>query len=389
MPIPHVCPNPSCPYHRSPPRRWKVHFGHYDTIAHGTIKRYRCRSCARTFSDQTESLHYYAKRHLPLHAITISLLGGASMREVARRYRVSPMAIHNAVLRIARQAMAAHITLLEHLSPRSAIAFDGLRSCITSQDYPCDITTVVDRRSETILSMNHAVFHRGGAMRPTQRRRLARKKAVWNPPKGCVSRAISLTYREIWDYLRPAPDAPATIDTDENPLYRSVFLRDTTARHFRKGGLLRHIQTPGSAPRTFENRLFPVNYVDRLVRHRMKEHTRETIAIGRHATMQMSRAWIFAWDHNCRRLHRVKQPYDGVHALHGCVSEAVVRRIEARFYTRRITVADRRVPDSIAEVWMGKIITPPVRWKAGQKGTSVRIPSFAVRDLGVGVSTVM
>jgi len=65
-------------------------------------------------------------------------------------------------------------------------------------------------------------------------------------------------------------------------MYRSVLAGDRIAEHYRRGTMLTHRTTPAGAPRTMDNLLFPVNDVDRLLRHRMKEHTRKTIAIGRH-----------------------------------------------------------------------------------------------------------
>jgi hypothetical protein len=77
-------------------------------------------------------MHYAAKRHLPLQAITASLLEGASQRELARRYHTSPMAIQNAVIRLGRQALASQTVLFTHLHPRRRVVFDGLRSFVTS-----------------------------------------------------------------------------------------------------------------------------------------------------------------------------------------------------------------------------------------------------------------
>jgi transposase-like protein len=387
MPMPTHCTNPNCPNYIDPPPHWLHHFGSYSTIAHGEVPRFRCTSCGRTLSTQTESIHYYAKRRLPLPQIQASLIAGASQRDIARRYRCSPMAIQNAVLRLGRQSMGYQAILGCHLNPRSRIVFDGLRSFVTSQDYPCDLTTTVDAEGETILTITHAVFRRGGKMTPFQERRMGRKNSRWRPPSGEVKSAILLTCRELWDYLRPGPVQKAVIDTDENPLYRSVMARDEPMRHFRSWGLVRHRRTPGSAPRTMDNPLFPVNYVDRLLRHRMKEHTRETIAFGRHATMQMSRAWIFAWDHNSRREYRVKRPAAGVHLDQGSVTHEgceKISRINRSFFSRRVDLVQATVPESLRRVWLNQLTTPPVRWKIGQKGTSVRVPGYARRDLARG-----
>jgi transposase-like protein len=378
------CPNPSCPNAYDPPPRWICRYGFYDSTAHGHVQRYRCRACHHTFSDQSLSLHYFAKRRLPLFAMWCSLLEGASLREIARRYHTSPPSVQTALLRLGRQAMAAQLHLLSGLSPRSCVVYDGLRSCLSSQDYPCDITTVVDPNGETILTMSHTVMRRGGTMTPAQRRRSQRKERVWRPKKGTMSRDISLLQQEIWSYLRPNDDEhpAAVIDTDEHPLYRSRLLSDPIAEHLRQCGHLEHRRTPGSAPRTIANRLFAVNYIDRLLRHRLKEHTRESIAIGRNATMQMHRAWIFAFDHNCLREYRVKHPQLGRHSEQGAIGSELTRCLATGFFRQRIEVRGLEVPETIRRVWMGKLEGPPIRWKVGQKGSSVKIPRYALRDLG-------
>lgn len=381
MPIPHFCPNPQCHNHHHPQGDWRVRFGSYQTIAHGRVRRYRCRSCGKTMGDQTESVHYFAKRRLPLRAVVDSLMGGSCQREIARRYGFSTMAVHNAILRLGRQAMAAQVLLLHGLPPRPAVVFDGLRSCVTSQDYPCDITTVVEPAGEMILSMTHAVMHRGGRMTERQRTRMTEKRLTWTPKKGSVSRSISLIGQEIGDYLRPPIPKPARINTDKNPFYHHMISSSPVFRHFRNAGLLQYRRISSEAPRTMANPLFPVNYVDRLLRHRVKEHTRESIAIGRHSVMQMHRAWIFAWDHNVRREHRVKEPFAGVHTDWTGVPLETVGEVTRSFFARRLRPRDCLVPDSIRQVWLGLLETPPVRWRKGQSGSSVRVPRFARQDL--------
>jgi len=360
-----------------------VRFGRYHTVAHGPVQRYRCRHCSHTLSDQTESLHYFAKRHLPLQALWLSLLAGSSLRECARRYSVSPQCVQNALLRLGRQAMSAHLLLLACLPERHTVVYDGLRSCVSSQDYPCELTTLVDEAGEMILTITHTITRRGGTKTPAQRRRCERKERVWCPRRSAMSRDISLLHRELWDYLRPphGGGAPAVIHTDEHPLYRSLLATDAIAHHFRLLRLFEHHRTPGSAVRTVDNPLFPVNYVDRLLRHRLKEHTRESIAIGRHATMQMHRAWIFAYDHNCMREYRVKHPELGSHAEHSGITRAMVVKMNREFFVRRIVPRGAAVPQTILAVWMGRLPTPPLRWKVGQRGSSIHVPAYAVRDL--------
>jgi len=329
-------------------------------------------------------MHYAAKRHLPLRAIVDSLLEGASQREIARRYHTSPMAIHNAIIRLGRQAIAAQAVLLEHLSPRSHLVFDGLRSFVTSQDYPCDLTTLVDADGETILAITHGVFRRGGRMTRQQRKRVIAKQERWQIPHGTMSRSISTVWNELWPYLDLTQNGPAIIDTDQHRGYRRIVERSPVYRHLRLANRAEHCRTSSLAPRTPQNPLFPVNYVDRIIRHRLREHTRETIAFARHSAMQLYRTWIFAWDLNARREWRVKRPEDGLHAEQGSLDEEGIRavsRVSRQFFTRRIDVRGCTVPQSLAEAWRAQVVTPPIRWVTGQRGTTVRVARYTVRDL--------
>ena len=384
MPLPSHCPNPDCPAHVHPDRRWRRPFGAYKTVAHGTVRRFRCRYCRVTCSTQTESMHFAAKRRLPLRAIVDALLEGASQREIARRCHTTPMAIHNAIIRLGRQAIAAQTVLLSHLTPRPRLVFDGLRSFVTSQDYPCDLTTLVDADGETILTVTHGVFRRGGRMTRLQRKRVQAKQGLWRIPHGTMSRSISTVWNELWSYLDLTPPLSAVVDTDQHRGYRRIVERSSVYRHLRLGNLAEHRTTPSTAARTWRNPLFPVNYVDRMIRHRLREHTRETIAFGRHSAMQLYRMWIFAWDLNTRREWRVKHPDDGRHAEQGALDETGARaidRINRRFFERRIDVHGCRIPRSLSEAWRAKAVTPPIRWKTGQKGTTVRVTRYTERDL--------
>ncbi|HSV57169.1 MAG TPA: hypothetical protein VLH39_08715, partial [Magnetospirillaceae bacterium] len=63
MPSFPFCPNPLCDLHLSePPPGWFAPFGFYRTRTFGLIPRFRCRSCGKTFSTQSFSIDYYAKR---------------------------------------------------------------------------------------------------------------------------------------------------------------------------------------------------------------------------------------------------------------------------------------------------------------------------------------
>ncbi|MFW5776252.1 MAG: hypothetical protein ACOCZB_03080, partial [Spirochaetota bacterium] len=355
MPRPRFCRNPACPNAHSPPPNWLARAGSYETIAHGTVQRFVCKHCGKGMGMQTESMHYYAKRRLDLAEILSRVRGGSSLRDIGRELGCSRMAIANAVVRLGRQAMANHVELLTGLDLPGELVFDGLVSAVTSHDFPSQIQTLVDRSVEMVLAMTHYVGERGGRRTRRQQKRIERKRTIWRPTPGALAESIRLLVKELPRFAGPHP---ITIDTDENPLYASVMADDAALGWYRQAQMLKIEQTPSTSPRTIGNPLFPVNYVDRMIRHRVKEHTRESIAIGRNATMQMMRMWIFAWDHNVRQPYRVNDLACSCRAIEAGVSEGDLRRLTREFYTRRRAVRGKRIPESIRRVWLSQLETP-------------------------------
>jgi hypothetical protein len=279
--------------------------------------------------------------------------------------------------------MAAHALLTQGGRIPGDLAFDGLVSFITSQDFPTHICVGVENQAEFIVSMTHAVLRRSGRRTPAQAKRQTAKEAVWKPPAGTLKGAISLLVEELAHYFQRGIGTVRTLYTDEHPLYPAALRADIACKFFLDHQLLDHRRISSKAPRTAANPLFPVNYVDMLFRHRLKEHTRETIAFGRHAVHQMHRAWIFAYDHNYRQPRRVKAG-DRSPARSSAVGidERERRRVNRTFFSERLDMRTCRLPESCRMVWTGELTSPPVRWRSGQReARRVAIPQFALRDL--------
>lgn len=378
MPRPRFCSNLACSYAHSPPPKWFVRDGVYHTVAHGVVQRYRCRGCRRRLSRQTESIYYYSKRRLDLRQIFSRLRGGSSMRDIGRELGCSRTAIANAVLRLGRQSMAAHLAILPGVQHSGRLCFDGLLSAVTSRDYPSQITTLGDSKQELLLAMTQCVTERGGNRTLEQQARIAKKRAKWRPSAGTLTASISLLINELSRFAGPLR---LHIDTDEHPIYATLITRDLALRWYQRAGLLTVGRTPGSAPRTPTNPLSFVNYLDRMIRHRLKEHTRESIAIARNATMQMHRMWIFAWDHNACQPRRVAGSERRSRAELAGVHPTLLWRIHREFFARRFSLKGLPAPRSIQLVWTGCLESPPVRWRVAQKHSGPHITAYAIQDL--------
>ena len=378
MPRPRFCRNPACPYAHDPPPKWLVRAGTYLTIAHGVVQRYRCTHCGKWMGNQTESMHYYAKRRLDLAEILSRVRGGSSLRDIGRELGCSRTAVANAVVRLGRQAMASHVDLIPALDLPGEFVFDGLLSAVTSHDYPSQMQTLVNRSHEVVLAMTHYVGERGGSRTTAQAKRIVEKRAVWRPTPGALSESIALLVNELPHF---AGHKKISIHTDENPLYAATIEADLAMRWHKSSHRLTFEQTPSTLPRTTWNPLFAVNYVDRMIRHRIKEHTRESIALGENSTMQMLRMWIFAWDHNVRQPYRVNDLECSCRAIEAGASERHIGQLTREFYTRRRSVRRRRVPESMRSVWLSRLETPPVHWRKDGERPGPAPTKYAMVDL--------
>ena len=323
-------------------------------------------------------MHYYAKRRLDFGRVFSRIRGGSSLRDIGRELGYSRTAVANAVLRLGRQSMAAHIVSMLDIEFTGGLSFDGLLSAVTSRDYASHITVRGDKRHELIVTMTQATTERGGNRTEQQTKRMKAKRKSWRPDASLLGESISMIVNEL---PRFASDKPITIDIDENPMYTKAIDSDLAMRWLKDHDRLAVHRTPGSAPRTPTSPLAFVNQVDLMIRHRVKEHTRESIAIGQNSVMQMHRMWMFAWDYNTRQPARVRRTGDVSRLEHAGVHPSTIGGLRKTFYTRRISLRLRPLHQSIKQVWTGDLPSPPVRWKVGQKRTGPTITQYALGDL--------
>ena len=323
-------------------------------------------------------MYYFAKRRVDLFQVFSRVRGGSSLRDIGRELDCSRTAVSNAILRLGRQAMSMHIQLMSSISGSGALSFDGLMSAIATRDYCSHITTLGDTAHELIVAMTQSVTDRGGPHNPIQQRRITARRSVWRPTPGDLSESICLLIKEL---PRWVGRHRIFLDTDEHPIYQRLIESDMALRWFDNAGLLTVRRTSSKKPRTTTNPLFLMNYIDRMMRHRMVEHHRQTIALARNSSMQMHRMWIFAWDHNARQPARVAGLDRRCRAELAGVDSARLLRMRRQFFRQRASLRGLPMPESIRSVWNAELPTPPTRWKTPQIQSGPAVPAFARLDL--------
>ena len=246
------------------------------------MRRFRCRTCRRSFSSQCFRTSYWLKKPWLLREIFLQINEGSGFRQISRRLGV----VHSTVLNQARR-LGRHCLLFEQRHgpsgpPDERVVLDGLQSFELSQFWPFDLNCVVGARSHYVRGFNHAELRRSGRMTAAQRKRRAELEERHGRPD---PRA---TEKQAEVLLRRVTGGPCKLglDTDEHRSYPRGVSR-------LEGWVVDHQQTSSKAARTPKNPLWPANLLDLLLRHGSKNHTRETIAFSKRAQSALLRMGCF------------------------------------------------------------------------------------------------
>jgi hypothetical protein len=324
------------------------------------VRRYRCRCCGRSFSTQSFSIDYWAKRVLDYPRLLAQQSSSESIRALSRSFEVSCGTILNKIDRLARQALALHARLRRLAATHEAVCADGFVSFDVSQYFPSELTISITADSRFVLEFVHATRRRSGTMTASQRPRAARLYSRVDFERGSIVRS----FREILDSLRqerrPTARDPLILITDEKKEYlralhaHPLFLGQD-AEH-RVG----HVAINSRLPRVYANPLFASNYLDREIRKDQAGHHRESTCFNRNVSNGMARLACYFVQHNYRKRFLIKAQR-GDERVHGEVAgiprSCIVEGIEAMFRDRAF-LTRVRLPTPLARIWRKEFATP-------------------------------
>jgi hypothetical protein len=354
------CPHRGCIHHRFPGTKLYTNYeswGSYPTKAFGPVPRFRCLACGHTFSTQTFSVDYFAKRVIDYSDILTRLVSTSSLSAIGRAIEASTDTVSNRISRAARQALAFESRLSRSRFPSENLAADGFESFCVSQYFPNNITILVGSDSQFVYAADHVTLRRKGRMTDTQiKRRAELEERFKADPRGIqrsFSRIASECLHVLSDEARPAID----LWTDEHRSYPRGIASSVCASALHKIGRLRHRTVSSRAARTKQNPLFPVNYLDRELRKDLHEHVREGVCFGRNVNRQMERLTLYLFYHNYQKAHRTRW---------GPLSNAVVAGYEAaqiayeieRLWKDRAMLSLTQLTECMEDSWLRSRLTP-------------------------------
>lgn len=355
------CPHPACSWHQQAPQGdWYYRVGFHATKAFGLVPRFRCRACGRTFSSQTFSIDYYAKRKVDYDRLLTLHSSSQSGRALSRSLGLSCGTVANRIDRLSRQAAALHASLRLKADPREAVCVDGFLSFTRSQFFPSEITLSITQDSRFVLDLSHASHRRAGSMTEAQKRRASELY----PSVPFERAAVSRSFRDILDSLAaerpPSFASPLILVTDEKKEYRNVLHAHPLFRLQDEAHRVALITVNSRLPRTFANPIFASNYLDREIRKDQANHHRESTCFARNVSAALARLLCYLVQHNYRKRFLIKAPVwdERCHAEAAGIGKELVRLGLESMLTRRAFLSRLRLPPTLERIWRKGYPTP-------------------------------
>ena len=356
------CPWPECSQHEQadPQRFGPDRAGFYTRRCDGKrIQRYRCRSCGRTFSQQSFACSYYLKRPELLVPIAAGLNAGSAHRQLARSLGCAPSTVTRQSQRLGRHAMLLHAQAMASLPQLpEPIVLDHFETFAYSQWDRLAVATPVGQDSWFVYGLAPAVHRRAGRVSVHQRRRRERR-AVPRPPLGQYLRSMHVTLNRLAARLPAQGRLP--LITDGLEAYQQALCEHPSAHRFWHRSHPNPARGSKGAPRSPEARerdqqMFAVDVLHGLWRHSSANHRRETIAFARRANAVMERGYLFAVWRNFVKARTERHAKRGTPAMRIGLADTPwswERVLARRIFWRRVP----RDPDLMA-LYRRELVTP-------------------------------
>jgi hypothetical protein len=369
------CPNRSCILHYPPIPEgldWYYLWGTYSTRTYGRVRRYKCRFCGKTFSDQSYELNYYAKKDVDYRILEEQLVSCASNTAMKRKAGVTTETIQNRLGRLGRQAIGVHSLLRQALKGQEAYVADGIETFCFSQYHPAHVNILVGKESQYLYTHTYDNLRRKGRMREAQKQKKARLEGLWKPDRQGILKTFSLFGRRIAELARQTGQERVLLITDEHPLYPLGLAGSAELAELVRENRFTHLRVSSRLPRAVDNPMFSVNYMDREMRKDLANYVRETTRWGKDPKDMMLRLHIYGVWHNYKKPYRVR-PDKFIAASHGEVAgidPKLIKQLLAGYYSKRIFYTHLTLNSEETCSWFRMWETPM------RRGGNVYIPRY-------------
>ena len=337
--------------------QWYIRKGTHKTKAFGLVQRYKCKTCGKTFSDQTFSLNYYLKIKTDFKEISSQFNSSNSDCFTSRHFDMSFDSLQNRRNRFARNCLYFQTKALEGIKITEQLCSDGFESYTASKFYPNNVNLLVGKDNKFLYYFTESHQKRKGAMTATQKKQV---KTEYND-KSFTDSTLTPNFTILIQYLEERfSGKEIELYTDEHNVYSTV-IKSFNAKWKEKGLRIVHIQTSSKKMRTIWNPLAAANYMDMLFRKDIPNHRRKTICKARNDRNMLSRMAVYMVSHNFFKprkiLSRRKQVSE--RHYHGLgIDEQKVKSLKSKLFTERFFISRVQLPAYFEDMWFQRTHSP-------------------------------
>ena len=266
-------------------------FGSFKRKSDGqVIPRYRCKTCAKTFSPATQNPACWQKKRTINRLCLFMLTSTMSMRRIAFVLKVNRKTVArklNYLAMISRQEMAK---MQAHYQDVESIQMDELITFEHTKCKPLSVCMAVTDKGRKILGFRVSKMPASGHLA-----KIARKKYGHRPDHRLLG--LDDLFSELKSVLKPT----ISIQSDECPFYKQIIKNHFPNADYKCHiGLKSAIAGQGELKKAWRDPLFAINHTFAMLRANINRLIRRTWCSTKKIPCLEDHLALYAWVHNSK-----------------------------------------------------------------------------------------
>lgn len=254
------------------------------------IKRYKCTSCNKRFSNSTHSLAYKQKKRRVNHKLYHLLSSGISMRRAALILNIHRTTVKRKLVYLARKARLTQSELLAKFRNNKVenVQFDDLITIEHTKLKPLTVSLAVDKKSRFILGAEVSIIPAFGHLAKLSRKKYGERKN--NHLKGL---------NRLFEKIKSSISKKGTFESDEHNLYPQIVQKYfPNATHKRYKGGRSCVAGQGELKKQHWDPIFILNHTCAMFRGNINRLIRKTWCTSKSIEMLKNHIDIYIEFHN-------------------------------------------------------------------------------------------
>ena len=286
---PHHCPHVDCPNHEEPADRFYRRHGSFRTDWNGTVPRFLCKVCRRTFSRQTFRHDYCDKKPYLNAEVFDRLIQSGGLRETAFRVGLTRNNLEAKVRKIARTLGHLHDNMMTEFPDGSTFQMDEMESFEDNRrTRPLTVPVLIESASFFLVATDCAPIRPKGRKTLEKMRQIRRDEARFGPRQNLSIPCLRGVLAQL--AKRTKSLAGVHLRTDRKTVYRRL------AREAFGPDRVRHRSYSSKTKRDTRNPLFRINLTNAMSRDyngRLRRRTWLCSKQGKYLRLQLNLMAVF------------------------------------------------------------------------------------------------